>query len=165
MKKKTVKIKETEDKKDTKLIVQKVVNELLELLQIEAKTEIEEDVENSSYLVNIHAPDEAGLLIGNRGKTMLDLQTIVGMIVKRRTDTWNRIIVNVGDWREKENKKLEELADQAAERAKETGEPQFLYNLNPSQRRIIHVYLSSFKDVETKSEGEGEGRYLIVSSR
>jgi len=116
-------------------------------------------------LVNIDAPDEAGLLIGNRGRTMLDFQAIVGMIVKRKTGDWYRIIVNIGDWREKENVKLEELAKQAADRAKETGEPQLLYNLTPSQRRTIHVYLSQFNDVETKSEGEGEGRYLIVTAR
>lgn len=152
-------------KKDTKLIIQEVTDRLFKLLEVEAGLEILEDEETDSYTIKVDAPNEAGLLIGNRGKTMLDLQMIIGMIVKRKTDEWHRIIVNVGDWREKENRKLEELADQAAQRAKETGEVQFLYNLNPSQRRTIHLYLSGFKDVDTKSEGEGDGRYLIVSSK
>lgn len=158
--KETTKISKSIDKQ-----VEKTVAELLSLMEIKAAVVVTEDKENSAYLVNIDAPNEAGLLIGNRGRTMLDFQTIVGMIVKRRTGEWYRIIVNIGDWREKENIKLEELAKQAADRAKETGEPQLLYNLTPSQRRTIHIYLSQLKDVETNSEGEGEGRYLIVTAR
>ncbi|OGM24644.1 hypothetical protein A2962_01685 [Candidatus Woesebacteria bacterium RIFCSPLOWO2_01_FULL_39_61] len=167
MKKSSVKVKKEINKSNNNLdkVIGEVVGELLDLMEIKAGIEVVDDKENSAYLVNIDAPDEAGLLIGNRGRTMLDFQAIVGMIVKRKTGDWYRIIVNIGDWREKENVKLEELAKQAADRAKETGEPQLLYNLTPSQRRTIHVYLSQFNDVETKSEGEGEGRYLIVTAR
>jgi spoIIIJ-associated protein len=33
----------------------------------------------------------------------------------------------------------------------------------PSERRIIHEYLRDRGDVETHSEGEEPGRYLVVS--
>ena len=70
--------------------------------------------------------------------------------------------VNVGDWREKQEDYLKSLALSALSRARATNEPQPLYNLNASQRRTIHLYLSSEKDVETESFGEGKERYLIV---
>ena len=64
--------------------------------------------------------------------------------------------------REKQEKYLKNLAEQAASRAKETGDAQTLYNLNPTQRRIIHLYLAEDSGVETESMGEGEDRFLIV---
>ncbi len=57
---------------------------------------------------------------------------------------------------------LNNLAEQTAQRAKETNEPQNLYNLNSAQRRIIHMCLSEDKETETESLGEGQERYLVV---
>jgi spoIIIJ-associated protein len=71
-------------------------------------------------------------------------------------------VVNVGDYMQKQEEQLRDLAAATAERARETGDPQLLYNLNPSQRRIIHMALSE-EDVETVSEGEGRDRHLVVS--
>ena len=71
--------------------------------------------------------------------------------------------MNVADWREKEQGRLQNLAEITAERVKETGESQSLYNLTSAQRRIVHLELSKNKNVETESLGEGKDRYLIVN--
>ena len=113
-------------------------------------------------MVDIDAKEETGLLIGRRGETLNSIQTILGIMARQKTGEWARIIVNVGDWREKQESHLKELADQAALRAKETGQPQPIYNLSASQRRVIHLALAEDPEVETISEGEGEERYLIV---
>jgi spoIIIJ-associated protein len=87
------------------------------------------------------------------------------MIYRQENGEWKRISVNVGDWREKQEEYLSEMAKVTAERAKQTGEPQNLYNLSPSQRRIIHIALSEDKEIETESVGEGEERYLVVKPK
>jgi spoIIIJ-associated protein len=74
-------------------------------------------------------------------------------------------VVNVGDYREKEEDYLKSLAASTAQRARETKEPQNLYNLKPWQRRIIHLALSEEKDLTTESMGEGEERYLIIKPK
>jgi len=84
------------------------------------------------------------------------------MMVRRDFGEWVRITVNVGDYQEKQELRLKELATQTSERAKETKEPQYLYNLTPNQRRIIHLTLSEDKEIETESQGEGKERFLIV---
>ena len=73
------------------------------------------------------------------------------------------MLVNVGNYREKEEDYLKNLADSTAQRAKETGEPQSLYNLKPGQRRTIHMFLSEDKEIKTESEGEDANRYLVVT--
>ena len=56
------------------------------------------------------------------------------------------------------------MATQTANHVKQTGEEQKLYNLTPTQRRIVHMALSTDKEIETTSEGEGQERYLIVKA-
>lgn len=146
-------------------ILQKVTDELLSLMATKAKAEVSYDKDNETFLVNIDAGDETGLLIGKKGETLLGMQTILGFLLKQKTGEWNRVLINVGDYREKEEGYLKDLAASTALRAKETGEPQNLYNLKAWQRRVIHLALSEDKDITTESEGEGEDRFLIIKPK
>ncbi len=146
-------------------ILQDLVDELLSLMATGAKAEASFDKEQEAFTVNIDAGEATGLLIGKKGETLSSLQTVLGLLFKQKTGEWDRVLVNVGDYREKEEDYLKNLAASAAERAKETGEPQSLYNLKPWQRRIIHMYLAEDKDVITESEGEGEERFLLIKSK
>jgi len=135
---------------------------LLSLMGSLAKVNVTSDEESQSVIINLETEEETGLLIGRQGETLMAIQTILGMIARKNFEEWVRITVNVGDWREKQESRLKELATQTALRAKETGEPQYLYNLTPNQRRIIHLTLSEDKELETESQGEGIERFLIV---
>jgi spoIIIJ-associated protein len=145
--------------------VRKVSNKLLKLMGTKAKAGVSYDEDNEAIVVKIDAGDEAGLLIGNRGLTLNSIQSILGMIYQRKKGEWQRIFVDIADWREKEEERLNALAQQAAERAITTGESQTLYNLTASQRRLIHLFLSEDKSVETESTGEGRDRFLIISPK
>lgn len=151
-------------KKETETL-KKLVEELLNLMATSAKAEVSYDKANESFVVDIDAGDETGLLIGKKGETLGSLQVILGVLLKQKIGEWKRVVVNVGDYREKEEEYLKDLANSAIQRARETGEPQNLYNLKAWQRRIIHMYLAGEKDVLTESEGEGEDRYLVIKPK
>lgn len=138
---------------------------LLSLMGSQAKVSASSDKGNQAVLINLETDEETGLLIGRQGETLMAIQMILGMIARKNFEEWVRIIVNVGNWREKQESRLKELAIQTSLRAKETGEPQYLYNLTPNQRRIIHLTLSEDKELETESQGEGKERYLIVRTK
>lgn len=146
-------------------VLQKLSEELFELMTVSAKIEASYDKENEAFVVNIDGGDATGLLIGKKGETLNSIQTILGVLLKQKTGEWMRVVVNVGDYREKEEDYLKGLAETTAARAKETGEPQSLYNLKPWQRRVVHMALSEDKDLVTQSAGEGEERYLVVKSK
>jgi len=145
-------------------IVKDLSEELLRLLETQAKVEVTSNDEGAMN-VNIDSKEETGLLIGRRGETLTSFQTILSLMVRQKVGEWVRVVVNVGDYREKEEENLQRLAQETAERAKQTGEPQTLYNLNPSQRRLIHITLSNDPEIETESQGEGNERYLVVRSK
>jgi spoIIIJ-associated protein len=146
-------------------VVESIAKKLFELLGVNVKPDVFEDKENEAIVVLLKTEEEAGLLIGRHGQTMESLQAAIGMLAKEELGEWTRVIVNVGDWREKQEEYLKSLADSAAERAKTTGEDQPLYNLTPSQRRVIHLAFANDPEITTESVGEGEERYLVVKRK
>lgn len=140
--------------------IQEILEKLLELLEIEASVDVKEAEEGHNVVID--PKEEAGLLIGGHGSTLEAIQSFINLAIKQKTGEWSRVTLDIGDWRRKADEELEELADQAAMRARETGEAQHLYNLTPAQRRVVHMALSKQKGIETESEGEGLSRYLVV---
>lgn len=159
------KAKEKTTKIDFAKEAKEVASELLSLMGVNSEIEAAFDKEAQTILININSNDETGLLIGRHGETLLSIQTVLGMILQRRFGDWKRVNVNIGDWKERQEEKLKEMATQTAERVKATGEAQPLYNLTPAQRRVIHLVLSEDPDVETESQGEEENRFLLVKPR
>lgn len=145
--------------------IKKQAEELMAKMDIEATIEVSEDTAEDNqkvYMVGIDSPREAGLLIGAHGATLHAIQSFLAMAIKQKSGEWVRVVVDIGEWRQKHDEHLAGLAQQAAERAKQTGEVQMLYNLTPAQRRVVHLALSQETGIETASEGEGDGRYLVV---
>ena len=145
-------------------IIQELTEKLLFLAGVSVQVEVI-DLGENTYEVNLSTDDETGLLIGFRGENINAIQTVLGIMLKGQTGEWYRLVVNVGDYREKQEEKLKELATQSADRAVETKEPQPVYNLNASQRRVVHMFLSERKDITTESEGVEPERYLIIKSK
>lgn len=141
-----------------------LAEELLSKVGIEGSVNVSEDQSagEKTYLVTVDSPKEAGLLIGSHGSTLQAIQSFLALATKQSTGEWVRVVVDIGDWRQKHEEHLESLAKQTAERAKATGAAQHLYNLSPSQRRVVHMALAKESGIETQSEGEGEARYLVV---
>ena len=157
------KIKSAVESKKVTSLSEEIIEQLLKLIGIKSEAAVSYESENDCINVDIKANEEAGLLIGKKGETVNSIQKFMALSLRKATGEWHRVVVNVADWREKQQMRLEELASQAAERARETGEIQNLYNLTPGQRRVIHLFLSNEKDIKTESVGEGKERYLVVS--
>lgn len=151
--------------KDKVKTLQELTDKLLELMSTKVKAEASYDEENQNFIVNIDAGDETGLLIGKKGETLLSIQTVLSVLLKQKTGEWNRVVANIGDYREKEESYLKGLAASTAQRAIETKEPQNLYNLKAWQRRVVHMTLAENKDIVTESEGEGDDRFLIIKPK
>src|SRR3990167_11231194 len=119
--------------------IKNFIDELLVKVGSDAEVEVstEEQEGEKVYKVLIESPREAGLLIGAHGSTLSAIQSFLAMAIKQKTGEWVRVVVDIGDWRQKHEEHLTSLALAAAERAKSTSEPQPLYNLTPAQRRVV----------------------------
>lgn len=143
--------------------IKKTTGELLEKLQMPAEVRVEVD-ETETVHININS-EETGILIGYHGETLSAFQLILGLMIYKKQASWIKIVVNVGDYRERRQEVLFQMAQNAVDRVKSTGESVILPYLNSGERRIIHIYLQENTEVLTESEGEGENRRLVIKSK
>jgi spoIIIJ-associated protein len=143
--------------------IKEIAEQLLERLEVSGVVSADTD-ESGAYRVHIET-EETGLLIGFHGRTLESFQMLLGMIVSRKLGKWERVYVNVGDYREKREEALMYMAQRAAERALTSGRPVELTRLSAAERRVIHLTLSGDDRVKTESEGEGPDRRLIISPK
>jgi spoIIIJ-associated protein len=107
--------------------------------------------------------DSSGLLIGRRGQTLDAIEHIINRIAGRAEDgTPNRIVIDVERYRERRQDYLDALARRLAEKAKHTRRAITLNPMSPRDRRIVHLALQSDPGIETRSQGEGQFRRLLI---
>lgn len=140
-------------------VIEQKTQELLEKLTIVGSVSLKK--EGDTIIVTIDSAD-AGILIGHHGRSLEALQLILRHLVYKETSTWIPFVVSIGDYREKREQQLKEIAENAARQAEATQKAVILSDLSPFERRIIHVALSEHPTVESYSEGEGEMRRLII---
>lgn len=146
----------------TRQTVTETCQELLSKLTIEATVAVADN--DGALLVTIET-SEPGALIGHHGRSLEALQIILGQLVYKALGTWVRLVVTVGDYRERREQQLKELATQAAERVLSSHEEVVLSDLTPGERRIVHMALSDHPGVLSESQGEGRDRRLIVKPK
>jgi len=149
-------------KLDENLIAQNV-KELIELLGVSATAEI--SMVDKTFFVDINSEDSS-LLIGKHGANLESLQFILAVRLKSQTGVEDfELFVDIDGWRKQREEKLEDMARNIAEKVAQTGKEEILYNLKPSERRVMHTVLTDHPDVTTISEGEGENRYLVIKPK
>lgn len=146
--------------------LKKLSRELLAHLDVAPKAiKITKDKEGVVSL-ELDLPDQqSGILIGYHGETIAALQLLLNMMFYKQTGEWSKLVLNIGGYREKRTNYLTALAQDTATKVIDSGEPLALYNLNPFERRVVHMALSENKEVVTESQGEGKNRFLVVSPK
>lgn len=114
--------------------------------------------------VNIESP-QANLLIGYHAEALYALQLFIGLMAEKKIGQWTKVIVNVGDYRQRREEQLRELAMSLAQKAVFSGEPQIAANLTASERRVVHLALADHPDVTTESVGEDRDRHLVIKPK
>lgn len=126
-------------------------------------TEARVVVEKESDRVLFHVKGgNAGVLIGRRGQTLEAIQYLVEKIVNKHADNRIRVQVDIEGYLEGRRSRLEELAAKLATKAKRTGKPVTLGQLNSHDRRIVHLSLRDDAAVRTQSMGDGFYRKLVI---
>ncbi|MEX2028270.1 MAG: R3H domain-containing nucleic acid-binding protein [Candidatus Curtissbacteria bacterium] len=139
------------------------VRQIIEMLGVSATAEVSK--EDGVYIVDISSEDSS-LLIGKHGANLESLQFILAVRLKTLTGEEDfELRVDVDNFRRQKEDRLEKMARQVAEKVTDTGTSEPLYNLTPSERRVIHTILTDNPTVTTISEGEGQDRHLIIKPK
>jgi len=145
--------------------IKTVLEELLKLMGI-ADFSVEVSQSDEEKMAAVTVPqEESGILIGYHGETQSALQYLTAQIVNKGQEKWERIIVNINGYRDQREAQLKQMANNAADRAKATGNEIEMPFLTPAERRIIHMELSVRPDISSFSEGDGRDRRLVIAPK
>jgi spoIIIJ-associated protein len=138
------------------------VEELLERMGIDAIAEPTMH-RGHVYVDIVDGPeDDMALLIGRHGQTLDAIQELARTAVGRRLDDRVRVLVDVSDYRKRQEDRLIEGAREVAERVQATGAEEQLDPMNAYQRKLVHDVVAEFEGLESVSEGVDPDRFVVV---
>ena len=122
---------------------------------------IEKTEEEDTLVFNLSGEKE-GFVIGRRGETLDALQYLASLVANHNNETYVKVSVNVGNYRDKREKTLEILGRKLAFKAVKTGKKTSLEPMNPYERRIIHTAVQKVNGAVSWSEGENTARHVVI---
>lgn len=141
-------------------IVKTETESLLAKLINEYSLDVSED--NGAFQIVIKT-EEAPTIIGRHGETIRAIQKILEVILYKKLQESIHILINVNDYREKQQERLEFMAAQYADKVTESHQPENVFHLSSYERRIIHQYITTnYPDLASYSVGEGRDRKLVI---
>lgn len=113
--------------------------------------------------VDVPSTNLNGFLIGQRGENMRSLQFLVSTALKNNGYVFNRVNVDVADYKRQRADRLKVKAEDWMKKVQEDGEPMELRNMNAADRRIIHKLAAEY-DLVSESVGEGRDRHIVLKT-
>ncbi len=107
--------------------------------------------------------EDLGFIIGRRGDTLDALQYLTSLVANRAGGAYQRISINIGNYREKREKTLSGLARKAAIQAAKGGKTTSLEPMNPYERRIIHTAVQKVEGATSYSVGSDPNRHVVIA--
>ncbi len=144
--------------------IENVSEKIKELFTAILDKDIKLDVFIKDFCIYIKIDGEnINNLIGYRGATINALQTLASAVANKNSKSKIIVIVDVGDYKEKREKTLEDLAEKISQRVIKTKKSITLDPMTAYERKIIHTKLQSSDKVKTFSKGEEPRRRVVVA--
>ena len=150
------------EKREVTKYIKEFLIELLKKLGFKANVEVKTKEGTPNYTIY---SDNDSLLIGKNGKNLNALSLIVKENLQKEIKENYRFIIDVSDYKEKNDQRLVRLAKRIAREVKFSKIAAKLDPMNSYERRIIHNTLTNNKYVITESEGEEPNRAVVIKPR
>ena len=137
--------------------IEKFLNEILD-------KNLKIDINIKDFIINVNINgEEINNLIGYRGTTINSLQILITAIANKNISSKIMVILDVGDYRKRRQKTLEELAEKISKTVIKTKKSITLEPMSAFERKIIHTKLHDNDKVKTFSKGEEPHRRIVIS--
>lgn len=117
--------------------------------------------ENNNCVITLDG-ENLGFIIGRRGDTLDALQYLAGLVANRVDNTYYRVTLDIGNYREKREQALIGLARRLGGQTARTGRRHSLEPMNPYERRIIHTAVQDMEGVTSWSVGSEPNRHVVI---
>ena len=139
-----------------------VLQRIIDLITTGAEISFEKKSDRILFYIK---GDNIAILIGKQGQTLEAMQYLVEKIVNKHGEQRIRIQIDIEGYLEKRQNNLKGLAGRLAEKAKRSGKPITIGQMNAHDRRIVHLALRDDSGVRTQSVGDGFLKKLLIVPR
>lgn len=155
------------DAEDKKNKIVEITKDLLTRVGFGGEIRIIENISgNSKFItVSIESGEDLSMLIGKNGQNLYAFEHLVRLIVARKLsdpESNFSFIVDVNDYRKSRTNYLISVAKNVAQRVIQTQKAEALLPMSSYERRLIHMELASYKEIQTESIGQEPRRRIIV---
>ena len=147
------------EKRDVNKYIKDFIIDTIKKLGFSANVELKVKDNVPNYTI---FSDNDSLLIGKTGKNLSALTLVVREHISKVLGKSYRFVIDVSDYKEKNDLRLERLAKKIARDVKFSKVEAKLDPMNSYERRVIHNALGKNKYVTTESEGEEPNRYVVI---
>ena len=125
--------------------------------------DIEMGVRNNRPMVQIVADDDSDIkhLVGKNGEVVDALQQLSRLAVQQKTGERSHLIVDVDGYLKHKRQHLRDIALDAIDEVRETGEPVDLQPMNSFERKVVHDLVRE-EGLKSRSHGEEPNRHVTV---
>jgi spoIIIJ-associated protein len=148
---------------DIKKLIDTNLKKIFSLIGIKPEYSIDAD-EEGVYNVKISG-DNLNFLIGFRGQSLEALQTLLKLIVFRKTAQQIVLSIDINNYKNQKSEKLQEMARGFIDKVRFFEKEIELPFMNPWERRQIHMFVAEYEDVISESTGEGESRRVVLKPK
>ena len=146
-------------KEDVVEYAKNYLKNVLDLMGINAELEVQK---RDNYIKINMFSDNNAILIGKNGRTMSSMQQLLRQTIKNKLNIKINIILDVEEYKIKQQRNIERLAVKLAKDVVKTGIEVKMDKMNSFERRLVHNKLTEFKGVTTISEGEEPNRCVVI---
>lgn len=140
--------------------IEEILEKLIGLMGIDGQVTLTDELKGGA-LANIKS-QEAGYLIGRNGDNLRAFQQLARLLVSKKNAEGVRLTIDVNNYQQERLAMLKDSAQNLARQVAEQGVSRYLSPMNAYERRIIHMALIDLPGIKTESEGEGEGRRIMI---
>ena len=135
------------------------LKQIVEGLGLEVQLETRREPNYISIKMN---SNNNSILIGKNGKTLESIQILLRQSIFSQTGIFVNIILNVENYKEKQERNIEFLAKKLAKEVLQTQIEIKMDSMNSYERRLVHEILKNYKGIKTESEGEEPNRCVVI---
>lgn len=143
---------------------QKDLSDFLEKVIKFSKFDLSFDImEKKGFLKIDFKGNDYKLLLYQNGNLLNAIQYLLNRLFS--DETGKKMFCECEQFRKKREQELSTLAHRCAKEVMDENKPINLKGLNPFERRIIHLNINKYSDLESKSEGDGFLKVITIKKK
>lgn len=135
------------------------LEELLDIYDLDGDIEI--DVRQGRAYLEVSASGDSNLKLISDPETVEALQELTRLAVQVKTNSFSRLILDVGGSRQARVNDLTRIVNKLVAKVKDTGEAIPMKPMSSYERKIVHDLVSE-AGLTSESEGEGKERHIVI---